>query len=315
MCIHFPVYTKPEALVILSRDCPKDEPLGFFMAFVELMFDVFCRITMDISELRYVIALLWPKFLEPVRLGKAKRMEVGKLYKFIAPECKELLDKLLLRELSSVDYQQRAGLLVKAGDEQNVEASTSTTSNATTTTTTMTTTTTTTTAKPTATALSAIPPKARVNTSLQLPHHTKYLLIASFLASYNPAKLDVRFFSRGSEDMTKTKRGKWRKGQHQAQTGKAKNRDKLRQQLIGPKPFPVERMLAIFYSISDDAIDSTVDIQMAISTLVTLKLLIRSSAYDRLEATKCKCNVSYDFAIKVASEVNFPLSKYLYDFQ
>lgn len=35
----------------------------------------------------------------------------------------------------------------------------------------------------------------------------------------------------------------------------------MRPQLLGPKAFPVERMLAIFYSIIDDTLEDSIDIQ------------------------------------------------------
>ncbi|KAJ2999847.1 Origin recognition complex subunit 5 [Globomyces sp. JEL0801] len=76
---------------------------------------------------------------------------------------------------------------------------------------------------------------------MDLPHYTKFLVMASFLASYNPARLDKRFFTRGGE-------GKTRVGKK----GGVNNGSKLRQQLLGPKSFTVERMIAIFYSIIDD---------------------------------------------------------------
>jgi hypothetical protein len=36
--------------------------------------------------------------------------------------------------------------------------------------------------------------------SLDLPYYSKFLLISAFLASFNPAKLDVRFFSKAKEE-------------------------------------------------------------------------------------------------------------------
>jgi len=35
-------------------------------------------------------------------------------------------------------------------------------------------------------------------THVELPYYTKYLLIAAYLASYNPAKTDRRFFAKVS---------------------------------------------------------------------------------------------------------------------
>ena len=37
-----------------------------------------------------------------------------------------------------------------------------------------------------------------VVSSLELPHYSKYLLLAAYIASYNPAKTDKRFFSKVS---------------------------------------------------------------------------------------------------------------------
>jgi hypothetical protein len=38
----------------------------------------------------------------------------------------------------------------------------------------------------------------------------------------------------------------------------------MRQQLVGPKAFPIERMLAIFYSIIDDDLEDSIDIQLQV---------------------------------------------------
>jgi origin recognition complex subunit 5 len=38
----------------------------------------------------------------------------------------------------------------------------------------------------------------------------------------------------------------------------------MRQQLIGPKAFPMERMLAIFYSIIDEELEDSIDIQLQV---------------------------------------------------
>ncbi|CAG8612104.1 4414_t:CDS:2, partial [Ambispora leptoticha] len=102
---------------------------------------------------------------------------------------------------------------------------------------------------------------------IDLPYYTKLLLIASFLASYNPARLDKRYFAKGSEETLRT----YRRKTNQSQKGSPKKSPvknshdipgggKLRQQLLGPVAFPVERMLAIFDSIIPDSIDTNVEI-------------------------------------------------------
>ncbi|KAL4208610.1 origin recognition complex, subunit 5 [Rhizopus microsporus] len=141
----------------------------------------------------------------------------------------------------------------------------------------------------------------------ELPYYTKFLLIAAYLASYNPPRFDVRFFSKSAEERAKKRGGGSRK--RVDKTG-----GKMRQQLLGPKAFPVERMLAIFYSILDEPLEDTIDIQLQITSLTTLRLLVRTTAMDRLDGTKYKCNVTFDFIRAVAKTVRFEVDKYLYDF-
>lgn len=140
---------------------------------------------------------------------------------------------------------------------------------------------------------------------IDLPYYSKFLLIASYLASYNPARLDVRFFARGPEGVRKKRGGGTR-------VSTARGSTKLSQQLLGPKPFPIERMLAIFYSILPDPIDGTVEIQMRITSLIALRLLTRSSPADRLDSPKVRCNVSFDVIKRVSRSVRFDITRWLH---
>jgi len=42
--------------------------------------------------------------------------------------------------------------------------------------------------------------KWELDIKFELPYYTKFLLIASYLASYNPPRYDLRFFSKSSEN-------------------------------------------------------------------------------------------------------------------
>lgn len=77
---------------------------------------------------------------------------------------------------------------------------------------------------------------------LELPYYAKFLLIASFLASYNGVKEDKRLFMKHH--------GKKRK-RVQDINNKAKVSEKMNLQ-IGPKSFTVSRLLAIFYAIIEE---------------------------------------------------------------
>ncbi|KAI8087840.1 origin recognition complex subunit 5 C-terminus-domain-containing protein [Gilbertella persicaria] len=143
---------------------------------------------------------------------------------------------------------------------------------------------------------------------IELPFYTKFLLIAAYLASYNPPRFDVRYFAKTAEERKKKKGGGTRKGRVDRLGGK------MRQQLLGPKAFPVERMLAIFYSILEDSLEDTVDIQLQITSLTTLRLLVRTTQMERLDTAKYKCNVNFEFIRSIAKSVRFEIEHYLYDF-
>ena len=91
-----------------------------------------------------------------------------------------------------------------------------------------------------------------------LPYYTKFLLIASFLASFNPAKFDMRFFSRSREDKVIKRQVNSRK------------KDNVRQQLQGPKIFHLERMLGIFYNIIDSNIQDSICIMQQVYLFLLL---------------------------------------------
>ncbi|XP_054609267.1 origin recognition complex subunit 5 [Dunckerocampus dactyliophorus] len=139
------------------------------------------------------------------------------------------------------------------------------------------------------------------HTHVELPYYSKFLLIAAYLASYNPARTDKRFFVK-----------------HHGKIRKAKNflkkNEKTSNHLLGPKPFPLDRLLAIFYSVVDSRVAPTASIFSQISSLVTLQLLTQVSHDDQLDAPKYKCAVSMDFICAISRTVNFDIVKYLYDF-
>ena len=81
--------------------------------------------------------------------------------------------------------------------------------------------------------------------SFDLPYYAKFFLIAAYLASYNPAKADRRLFVKNHGKERKKKR---------------KQQKKQAEQLLGPKPFPLDRLLAIFYAIIEEDVNLTADL-------------------------------------------------------
>ncbi|KAJ3248937.1 Origin recognition complex subunit 5 [Chytriomyces hyalinus] len=286
--LYFPAYTRAETKAILALDAPTiptriesnddeelspEEEQALYLQFVDLAIQVLHQPCRDLNELRHLVALLFSKYKEPIMRGKYEKKDTGKLYAHIQFYFKEVIDKLYIRKISSSEWSQT-----------NVSVRTSF-----------------------ANGPTVSQPDA---TDVDLPHNTAYLLLASFIASYNPKGLDVRFFARASEKRTRKTASKLKKT----------SSTKLRQQLVGPKTFPIERMLAIFYRIKEDTqvdeeMESLVDIQMQIKSLISKGLLLRMSQVSRLEEVKCKVNIGLETAYALAGRMRFDLSKYLHDFK
>ncbi|KAI9305416.1 origin recognition complex subunit 5 C-terminus-domain-containing protein [Cunninghamella echinulata] len=298
--IRFAGYTKEDALKILLLDfntiqrrvkCEnnKDDSAenytitelndDFFFKYAELIYDIFNHNCKDINELRYFSALLLPLYIRPIQEGTIKMHETSKLLIQAQPYFAEATDKLYLREISSAEWTKETQQLENVYNEnKRVGAFLSHT-------------------------------RATGKADFDLPYYTKFLLIACYLASYNPAKFDLRYFAKGREERKKKKGGGTKKGKVDSNAG-----GKMRQQLLGPKAFPMERMLAIFYSIIDEDLDDSIDIQLQITSLTTLRLLVRTTKMDILDGAKYKCNVGFEFIRTIAQSVRFELDKYLYDF-
>ena len=97
--------------------------------------------------------------------------------------------------------------------------------------------------------------QTRQTADAELPFYSKHLLIAAFLASYNPPSRDVATFSLTSTGVMKKRR---RGGSQGPATAKAKlakggagvaTKASANALLQAPQPFGLERLLAIFYTL------------------------------------------------------------------
>ncbi|CAG5095195.1 Similar to SDAD1: Protein SDA1 homolog (Homo sapiens) [Cotesia congregata] len=96
--------------------------------------------------------------------------------------------------------------------------------------------------------------------SFELPFYAKFMLIAAYLASYNPPKEDKRLFVKASNK--KKKRPTINKKKRIAMFTHT-----------GPRTFPLDRMLAIFCAISEEKIDINANLLAQIPTMCQLALL------------------------------------------
>ena len=94
------------------------------------------------------------------------------------------------------------------------------------------------------------PDSSTLHLKTELPFFSKFLIIAGYLASYNPAKYDRRLFVKQKEAKRKIKKLKHLKNQ--------KVLDAPR--LAGPKTFPIDRLMAIFYSIVEERVTPSVNL-------------------------------------------------------
>ncbi|XP_078275824.1 origin recognition complex subunit 5 [Rhinoraja longicauda] len=260
LTLYFPDYSKDDILKILSHDYPPEFSADFYMSYINILLGVFYTVCRDLKELRHLAAINFPKFCEPVQKGDVSEEDTRRLWRNIEPHLKKAMQTVYLREISSSQWER---LQQEDEDDRHLKG------------------------------LSA-------HAHVELPYYSKFLLIAAYLSSYNPARTDKRFFMKHH--------GKIKKSSF------LKKHEKTSNHLLGPKPFPLDRLLAIFYSIVDSRVTPSANVFSQITTLVALQLLTQVGHDDQLDGPKYKCTASLDFIRAIARTVNFDIVRYLYDF-
>lgn len=169
-------------------------------------------------------------------------------------------------------------------------------------------------------------PKANPGITTQLPLTPRLILIAAYLASYTPPRMDLTLFSKSSVFAKKRRRKTGVSTASHSQnvtskTGVKTRHRKIPRTLLGPQAFVLERLLAIFGAIKSEAtvgkayfaVGMTADVPMAIATLASLRLIIRTGAAgDPLEAgTKYRVNVGWDVVRGVARTVGVEVEDFI----
>ncbi|CAH1783899.1 unnamed protein product [Owenia fusiformis] len=269
--LHFPDYTKDQILKILQLDVPSNYSEDFYGNYLSLSLSVFYTACRDLTELRHLAKLNFKKYIEPIESGEATVEDTRKLWRNIEPHLKRALQTVYLREISSSQWERMQEKHADNGDKSSLTSSGN---------------------------ISAMVSRS----NMELPFYSKYLLIAAYIASYNPAKSDRRFFSKNCGRLS----SRMKKN--------AKKTERTSSQLLGPKPFPLDRLMAIFYSIMEGRITPSAHIFSQISSLVTLQLLGHIQGGDLLDSPKYKCLVSFDGIKSIARTVGFDIVRYLFDF-
>lgn len=89
--------------------------------------------------------------------------------------------------------------------------------------------------------------------SLDLPYYAKYFLIAAFLASYNAPREDKRLFVKHQDKKKK-------------RLVQNKKKENTTNDLLGPKTFTLDRLLAIFYAIMEEKASLTANLLAQVSS-------------------------------------------------
>ncbi|KAL5445457.1 hypothetical protein PMIN07_004679 [Paraphaeosphaeria minitans] len=143
-----------------------------------------------------------------------------------------------------------------------------------------------------------------------LPYYTTHLLIAAYLASYNPSRTDVTYFMKHT-DKRKNKR---RAPSATAGVTKSKHR-KISRHLLTPSPFPLDRLLAIFRSLLVESVPQVADLYTQIATLTSMRLLVRTGGVGSSDVldpgAKWRVNFGWEYARSLGRGVNLEVGEYL----
>ncbi|KAF5354089.1 hypothetical protein D9756_006949 [Leucocoprinus leucothites] len=164
---------------------------------------------------------------------------------------------------------------------------------------------------------------SQLHALFQSPTTKPFILVASYIASTNPAKTDLRMFGRGLDEKKRRRR-----------TMKGQIKQKVPQHLLGPNPFPLDRMIAILGALlEENDVDSRlpnpelaipgeytdmeitrVGIHSAIMELVSMHFLLRTSPVDRIDGPPMfKSAISQDTALALAKQLDVPLNDLLWE--
>ncbi|KAF9007118.1 origin recognition complex subunit 5 C-terminus-domain-containing protein [Cyathus striatus] len=315
----------------LSESSPKLYPAAlepFYTHFITLVCDVCYSFTHDPNELAYIAAARWPGFVQPLlddwEAHKRETMELGegegveeeiplepptedirlRLIRLYTPSITSAMESLLPRFTNAKQWSEENMpsediFLLPRGAGLPVKG----------------------------------PAKKEEEEGLKvLPRMSKFILIAAYVASTNPAKSDLRMFGRGLDE--KKRKRKARK----ATVGAAAGASKLPQRLLGPMPFPLDRMIAILGAIlEENDVESRVPLQGVgwddpipgeetdmeigrvgiysnIMQLTSMRLLHRTSPGDRLDGPPVfKCGIGYEAALELARDLKVTLGELLWD--
>jgi origin recognition complex subunit 5 len=231
--------------------------------FVSVMFSTLTPLARDLRELQRLAVLFWPCYSLPIKAGELQPSQQSELYvrfrtTFISAA---MVHRARIRDLPASELEATLSRLKEKGmtdketlreqaqDEEELR-------------------------------------QARLR-ECELPFAAKLLLVASFLASWNPPRLDAKYFGK-----QKTRKMRKNAGPRHAS---------IELSDVKPRTVPVRRLLTIAHCIMPRHLRGSKDILSSpnsmLGTLVSIGLLTRTSSYTN--------NAKFRTAIDLATADNY----------
>lgn len=285
--IHFPQYSKEQVVnIIATSHRPPNSDFELFSAYVGMVVNVFYQCCRDIKKLLRLTLSNW-KSVELRQNANQHNQNLHSLWKDVVPQLREDFKALNSPFLPMADT---------SGKRKGQSSSSS---------------------KVTSRSLSPVNYAKTSGSSTHsssrsyddIPKYSRYILIASYLATHNPPSSDKRFFVKGSTRKT----GK--KGNKISIRAELEENENERTKAL--RSFEQNRLKSIFAflvtycSNGTETYEGSADWFMQISSLCQSQFIQRIGE-DTSGNMKYRCLADYDFIVAVANSVDFELDKHLY---
>ena len=229
----------------ISTTISKDQFRTLFDTYISLAYDAFAAEIRDLQEIRLLTCCVWHPFIRPVLKGIMSASQLHPLLVRSSSLFRYALEQLHTRRMNPLEWIESSIKHVDGIGAQN------------------------------RLQISHDTGKSVFSTLQSRSLLTSLVLLAAFLASYNPARLDVRYFVRdesaiiinsiksteGKSPKKRKRGGALRKLNNKRKLGKrsgAMNRSEetllSRQELLGPRSFTLDRMLNIIQALAIEVV-------------------------------------------------------------
>ncbi|KAL6866344.1 hypothetical protein ACO1O0_002452 [Amphichorda felina] len=281
--LHFPPYTKPDFIRILSLSPPTNPIRNATLQEMTDLWPRFCAAVHDalvrsaarsLPAFRRACEALWPHFIAPIERGVHEPKEFSKL--LVAARSHFQDESVLNPSIISI--------------------------------------------RPTTATANPPPPQSAVSKpstdlSTLLPRMARILLLCAYLASHNAPRHDLTLFSTHHQGPRRRRRG--------GSVASGRQHRKIARKLLGAHAFVLERMLAIFAAVRGEWTEEgarmggqrvlDADIGMAMATLASLRLLNRvgvgGDVMDR--GGKWRINVGWEVVRGVGRSIGVEVEDWL----